>query len=144
MLWALQVTTVTLFGPVAWVTRVWSGTPADARGAATTDAFWPAHTAATPLVLAAVAVVLISTLRTTAWRPRALTAALTLTWATALTIPTTLQLPYSIGLLIQGLTIVALLALTHRTATLLALATSLSLAAVSWPQNRPRSPYWRP
>ena len=131
VLWALPVTTVTLFGPVTWVTRVWSGTPADARDAVTTDAFWPAHTATTPLVLAAVAAVLISTLRTTEWRPRTLTAALTLAWATALTIPTTLQLPYSIGLLIQGLTIIALLALTHRTATLLALATSLSLAAVS-------------
>ncbi|MFE2887415.1 SCO7613 C-terminal domain-containing membrane protein [Streptomyces sp. NPDC059272] len=131
VLWALPVTTVTLFGPVTWVTRVWSGTPADARDAVTTDAFWPAHTAATPLVLAAVAAVLISTFRTTEWRPRALTAALILTWATALTIPTTLQLPYSVGLLIQGLTIIALLALTHRTAALLALATSLSLTAVS-------------
>ncbi|MFJ8138069.1 SCO7613 C-terminal domain-containing membrane protein [Streptomyces sp. NPDC096013] len=131
VLWALPATTVTLFGPVAWMTHVWSGAPADARDAATTDAFWPAHTAATPLVLAAVAAVLASTLRSTEWRPRALTAALTLTWATALTIPTTLQLPYGVGLLIQGLMIVALLALAHRTATLLALATSLSLAALS-------------
>ncbi|MEW1646745.1 hypothetical protein [Streptomyces sp. NPDC091219] len=131
VVWALPVTTLTLFGPAVWLTQVWSGAPADARDAVTTDAFWPAHTSATPLVLAAVAAVLISTSRTAEWRPRARTAALALTWATALTVPTALQLPYSSGLSIQGLTIIALLSLARRTATLLALATSLSLAALS-------------
>ncbi|MFJ3896858.1 SCO7613 C-terminal domain-containing membrane protein [Streptomyces sp. NPDC090083] len=131
VVWALPVTTLTLFGPAVWLTRVWWGAPADARDAVTTDAFWPAHTSATPLVLAAVAAVTMSTSRTAEWRPRARTAALVLTWATALTVPTALQLPYSSGLLIQGLTIIALLSLTRRTATLLALATSLSLAALS-------------
>ncbi|MEW1829715.1 hypothetical protein [Streptomyces sp. NPDC088196] len=131
VLWTLPVVGVTLLGPAAWVTRVWSGAPDNARDAAAMDAFWPAHSAATPLTLAAVAAVLAMTIRNTEWRPRALTATLTLTWATALTIPTALQLPYTIGLLTQGLTIIALLALTHRTATIIALGTSLSLTALS-------------
>ena len=131
VLWALPLVGVTLLGPAAWVSRVWSGAPDNARDAAATGAFWPAHSAATPLVLAAVAAVLAMTIRNTEWRPRALAATLTLTWATALTIPTALQLPYTIGLLTQGLTIITLLALTHRTATILALVTSLSLTALS-------------
>ncbi|MFI6624219.1 SCO7613 C-terminal domain-containing membrane protein [Streptomyces sp. NPDC050528] len=131
VLWALPLVGVTLLGPGAWLSRVWSGAPDNARDAAATGAFWPAHPAATPLVLAAVAAVLAMTMSNPEWRPRARTAALTLTWATALTIPTALQLPYTIGLLTQDLTIIALLALTHRTATVLALVTSLSLAALS-------------
>ncbi|MEV6484796.1 hypothetical protein [Streptomyces sp. NPDC051576] len=131
VLWTAPVVGVTLLGPAAWVSDVWSGVPGDARDAAAMGAFWPPHTAATPLVLAVVGAVLTFTVRNTEWRPQARTAALTLAWATVITIPTTLQLPYSVGLLVQGLAIVALLAVTHRAALLLALLTSLSLAALS-------------
>ncbi|MFJ5309064.1 SCO7613 C-terminal domain-containing membrane protein [Streptomyces sp. NPDC088350] len=131
VLWALPVVGITLLGPAAWVSRVWSGAPGNARDAAAVDTFWPPHTTATPLVLAAVAAVLILTVRTAEWRSQALATALTLTCATALTLPTALQLPYAVGLLVQGLMVMALLALTHRTATTLALVTSLSLAFLS-------------
>jgi hypothetical protein len=131
VLWTVPVVGVTLLGPAAWVSHIWSGAPGNARDAAAMGAFWPPHTATAPLVLAAVAAVLAATVRNAEWRPQALTTALTLTWATALTIPTTLQLPYSISLLAQGLAVIALLALAHRTGTALALVTSLSLAALS-------------
>lgn len=131
VLWALPVVGVTLLGPAAWASRVWSGAPGDAREAATVDAFWPAHTATAPLVLVTVAALLALTVRSAEWRPQALTAALTLAWATALAFPTALQLPYAISLLTQGLTVAVLLALAHRAATGLALLTSLSLAFLS-------------
>nr|WSY56335.1 hypothetical protein OG999_43485 [Streptomyces sp. NBC_00886] len=131
VLWALPVVGITLLGPATWVSRVWSGVPGDSRDVATVDVFWPTHSTTAPLVLAAVAAVLAFTIRSVERRPQALTAALTLTWATAIVVPTALQLPYSIGLLMQGLTVAALLFLTHRTATVLALLTSVSLAAFS-------------
>jgi len=131
VLWTVPVVGVTLLGPAAWVSHIWSGAPGNARDAAATGAFWPPHTAAAPLVLAAVAAVLAATVRTAEWRPQALATALTLTWATALTIPTTLHLPYSVGLLVQGLAVMALLALARRTATVLARRTATSLALVT-------------
>lgn len=131
LLWTLPVVVTTLFGPAAWVSHIWSGAPDDARAAATMDIPWPTHETTAPLVLVAVAAVLTLAVRSTAWRPRALAAALTLAWMTAMITPTGLQLPYTIGLLVDGLIVVALLSLTHRIATALALGTSLVLAALS-------------
>ncbi|MEV0735584.1 hypothetical protein AB0I51_06355 [Streptomyces sp. NPDC050549] len=130
-LWTLPAVGVTLLGPAAWLSRAWSGAPGNTREAAATDTFWPEHATTTPLLLLAVAAVLALTVRAARWRPQALTAALTLTWGTALTFPTALQLPYNIGLLVYGGTLMALLALGHRTATTLALVTSLSLACLA-------------
>ncbi|WP_416959305.1 SCO7613 C-terminal domain-containing membrane protein [Streptomyces sp. Agncl-13] len=131
LLWTLPVVVTTLFGPAAWVSRIWSGAPDDARAAAAVDIPWPAHEATAPLVLVAIAAVLALAVRSAAWRPRALAAALTLAWVTAMVVPAALQLPYGVGLLMQGLIVVALLSRAHATATVLALFTSLSLAALS-------------
>ena len=131
VLWTLPAVGVTLLGPAAWLSRAWSGAPGDAREAAARDTFWPAHATTTPLILIAVAAVLALSVRAAEWRPRALTAALTLTWAAVLTLPTALQLPYNVGLLVYGGTVMVLLALRHRMATTLALVTSLSLACLA-------------
>ncbi|MBK6016999.1 SCO7613 C-terminal domain-containing membrane protein [Streptomyces sp. MBT53] len=131
LLWTVPVVVTTVFGPISWVSRVWSGAPVDARAAATLDIGWPERQTAAPLVLVAVAAVLALTVRSTTWRPRALPAALTLAWLTATIVPAALQLPYAIDLLAQGLIAVALLCLAHRTATVLALLTSLGLATLS-------------
>ncbi|MEV6500416.1 SCO7613 C-terminal domain-containing membrane protein [Streptomyces prunicolor] len=131
LLLTLPAVVTTLFGPAAWVSHIWSGAPDDARAAATMDIPWPTHETTAPLVLIAVATVLALAVRSTAWRQRALAAALTLAWMTAMITPTTLQLPYTIGLLVDGLIVVALLSLTHRIATALALGTSLVLATLS-------------
>ncbi|WP_329246074.1 hypothetical protein OG223_11380 [Streptomyces sp. NBC_01478] len=131
LLWTLPVVATTLVGPVAWTSRIWSGAPDDARAAATAEMVWPAHESTAPLVLVAVAAVLAFAVRGPAWRPRALAAAPSLVWLTAMVVPAALQLPYGIGLLVDGLVIVALLSLTHRIATALALFTSLNLAALS-------------
>ena len=131
LLLTLPAVVTTVFGPAAWVSRIWSGVPNDARAAATVDIPWPAHETTAPLVLVAVAAVSALAVRSTEWRPRALAATLTLAWMTAMIIPTALQLPYAVGLLADGLIVVALLSLTHRIATTLALFTSLVLAALS-------------
>jgi len=131
LLLTLPAVVTTLFGPAAWVSHIWAGAPDDARAAATMDIPWPTHETTAPLVLIAVAAVLALAVRSTAWRQRALAAALTLAWMTAMITPTTLQLPYTVGLLVDGLIVVALLSLTHHIATALALGTSLVLAALS-------------
>ncbi|MEU9270423.1 hypothetical protein AB0E04_33935 [Streptomyces sp. NPDC048251] len=136
VLWAVPAVGVTLLGPVAWLRHIWAGAPADARAAVTADAFWPPYAVTVPLVLLAVAAVLATAVRGAERRPQALTAALTLTWAAVLVTPTALELPYLVGLLIQGLTVPALLApalrgAAARTATGLALLTSLGLAFLS-------------
>ncbi|MFJ9896978.1 SCO7613 C-terminal domain-containing membrane protein [Streptomyces sp. NPDC091280] len=131
LLWTLPAVVTTLFGPLAWVSRIWSGAPDDARTAATVDIGWPAHQSTVPLALMAVAAVLAGTVRNATWRPRALAGALTLTWLTATIVPATLQLPYAMSLLTQALVAVALLLLTHRTATVLALLASLCLTTLS-------------
>jgi hypothetical protein len=109
VLWALPVLAVTLLGPVGWVARAWTGAPSDARAAVTVDVPWPSHTATVPVVLAAVAAVLVLAVRGTTWRPRALTVALGLAWATTVTLPAVLGLPYAAGLSVQGVTVVATL-----------------------------------
>ncbi|WP_443041029.1 SCO7613 C-terminal domain-containing membrane protein [Streptomyces sp. B21-102] len=131
VLWSAPAVGVALLGPTAWLGRVWSGVPADARAAAATDAFWPPHAVTVPLVLLAVAAVTATSVRGDEWRPRALTAALTLTWAAVLVTPAALQLPYTVGLSVQGLLTLALLAPASRTATGLALGSSLGLVLLS-------------
>lgn len=131
VLWSVPAVGVTLLGPMAWLRHPWSGAPAGARAAATMDAFWPPYAVTAPLILVAVAAVLATAVRNEEWRPQALTAALTLTWAAVLATPAALQLPYTVGLLVQGLTTLALLVPVTRTATGLALFTSLGLAFLS-------------
>ncbi|MFD9437095.1 SCO7613 C-terminal domain-containing membrane protein [Streptomyces sp. NPDC060002] len=136
VLWAAPAVGVTLLGPTAWLGHIWSGAPADARAAVTVDAFWPPYAVTVPLVLVAVATVLATAVRGEQRRPQALTAALTLTWAALLVTPAALELPYFVGLLIQGLMVPALLApalrgSAARTATGLALLTALGLAFLS-------------
>ncbi|MFF4659876.1 SCO7613 C-terminal domain-containing membrane protein [Streptomyces sp. NPDC001381] len=132
VLWTVPAVGVTLLGPAVWAGRPWSGVPADARTAATLDAFWPPHAVTAPLVLATVAAVLA--VRFGEWRPHALP----LAWAAVLVLPAALELPYTAGLLVHGLAVPALLGFTARTATALprtatalALATSVSLAFLS-------------
>ncbi|MFJ1973540.1 SCO7613 C-terminal domain-containing membrane protein [Streptomyces sp. NPDC087903] len=131
VLWALPAVGVALLGPVAWVPHAWSGAPADAPAAATVDGFWPAHAATAPLVLAAVAAVLALAVRDVRWRPQALTAALVLAWATVLVLPAALELPYTVGLLVQGLATVAVLGFATPVSTGLAVLGSAGLALLS-------------
>jgi hypothetical protein len=141
LLWALPVVGVVVLGPLAWTSRTWTGARSDARTAVTVDVTWPPHAEAVPLVLAAVAGVLALAVRDTAWRPRALAGALGLAWATVLTLPAVLELPYATGLLIQGATTAGTLAaavvlLRQRlTALILALGTSASLALLALPSQ---------
>ncbi|MEV7343635.1 hypothetical protein [Streptomyces sp. NPDC093544] len=142
VLWALSTVAVALLGPVDWAQRVWTGSPANARDAVTTDNLpWPPNAATAPLVLALVAGVLAVAARGTTWRPQALTGALTSAWATALIIPATFELPYAAGLSAQLLVTVALVACSFESPRLptlsgpaplvalcLSLLTSLSLA----------------
>ncbi|MET7694711.1 hypothetical protein ABZT06_43510 [Streptomyces sp. NPDC005483] len=133
LLWALPLVGVVVLGPLAWASRAWTGTPPDARTAVTVDVTWPPHAEAAPLVLAAVAGVLALVVRDAAWRPRALAGALGLGWATVLTLPAVLELPYSASLLIYGAATAATLTAAmflrqHLPALLLALLTSASLA----------------
>ncbi|WP_105975800.1 SCO7613 C-terminal domain-containing membrane protein [Streptomyces geranii] len=139
VLWTLPVVGLVVLAPVGWASRAWTGMPSDARAALTVDASWPAHAAAVPVVLAAVGAVLVLLVRGELWRPRALTGALGLVWATVMTLPAVLELPYPVGLLIQGFTTVAVVAAAaflqqpapRFTALALALAASLSLAFLS-------------
>ncbi|MFF4061211.1 SCO7613 C-terminal domain-containing membrane protein [Streptomyces sp. NPDC001668] len=133
LLWALPVVGVVVLGPLAWASRAWTGAPSDARTAVTVDVTWPPHAEAAPVVLAAVAAVLVLAARDAARRPRALAGALGLAWAAVLTLPAVLELPYSAGLSVQGAVtaaaLTAALFLRQRLpALLLALITSASLA----------------
>ncbi|WP_338899283.1 hypothetical protein WBG99_29965 [Streptomyces sp. TG1A-60] len=139
----LPVLLISLLGPAGWIERAWSGTPADARAAVTLDAPWPPHTETVPLVLFLVAGVLAYTGRAASWRSPALVGASVLVWATALVLPAVLELPYTAGLVVRGLVVVAALGFAGfvrspapkrlqaplpLTGALLALVTSLSLA----------------
>jgi hypothetical protein len=103
-LWTLPLVGLTVLGPVTWVEQVWSGAPGDMREAMTVDAPWPPHAETVPVVLAVIAVVLVLAVRDAVWRPRALTGALALAWATALVLPPVLEVPYVIGLVAFGIT----------------------------------------
>ncbi|WLW56433.1 SCO7613 C-terminal domain-containing membrane protein [Streptomyces sp. YU58] len=155
VLWTLPVVSVAVLGAGAWAERAWTGAPADTRAAVTPELPWPPDAPAVPVVLAAVAAVLALAVRDTAWRPRALVGALCLSWATVVTLPAVLELPYTVGLLVYGVTTVGALVVAtlvspttapasesttsetpqaahiRLTATQLALVTSLSLALLS-------------
>ncbi|WTA08074.1 hypothetical protein OHB08_40365 [Streptomyces phaeochromogenes] len=107
--WALPLVTVVLVGPVGWAERVWSGAPSDARDAVTVSTPWPSNTETAPLVLAAVAAVLVLTFRGGPHRSVALSGALGLAWAAVLVLPATLELPYLASLLTLGVTTAATL-----------------------------------
>lgn len=106
---ALPTVAIALLGPVGRIERIWSGAPVDARAAVTLDAPWPPNTATVPFVLAVVAGVLAVAARTVTWRTPALVGALVLTWATVLVLPPVLELPFTAGLVAQGLLVVAAL-----------------------------------
>ncbi|MFJ9586787.1 SCO7613 C-terminal domain-containing membrane protein [Streptomyces acidicola] len=152
--WTLPLVALAVVGPLGWVERIWSTAPADARASVATDLPWPAHSATGPLVLAVVAGVLVLAGRGAAWRVQALTVALVLGVAAVFVVPAVLELPYVVGMVVQGLVVVALLALAGAaarpaepeepdegatpvrsplpaTAVILALVTSLSLACVA-------------
>ncbi|MEV6588825.1 SCO7613 C-terminal domain-containing membrane protein [Streptomyces acidicola] len=153
--WTLPLVALAVVGPLGWVERIWSAAPADARAAAlTTDLPWPAHSATGPLVLIVVAGVLVLAGRGTVWRVQALTVALVLGVAAVFVVPAVLELPYVVGMVVQGLVVVAVLALAGAaarpaepeepdegatavrsplpaTAVILTLITSLSLACVA-------------
>jgi hypothetical protein len=152
LLWTLPVVCLAVLGPVGWAERAWAGTPSNARAAVALDAPWPQHAEMVPVVLAAVAAMLVLAVRDAVWRPRALCGALGLTWATVFTLPVVLELPYWTSLLVEGsLTAGALAAAVYvrrgaaepsgtpprpstpprLTALVLALVTSLSLAFLS-------------
>ncbi|MFJ3196300.1 SCO7613 C-terminal domain-containing membrane protein [Streptomyces griseoviridis] len=107
LLWVVPVVAVAVLGPVSWVGGVWSGAPADARTAVAAGGLWPPHAWTAPVVLLSVAAVLALAVRDAAWRPRALTAALCLTWAALLTLPAVLQLPFLAALSVQFLAVAA-------------------------------------
>ncbi|WP_328975438.1 SCO7613 C-terminal domain-containing membrane protein [Streptomyces canus] len=136
LLWALPVVGVVVLGPLGWAARAWTGAPSNARTAVTVDVTWPPHAEAAPLVLAAVAAVLALTVRDRTWRPKATAGALGLAWATAITLPAVLELPYVAGLLIEGATTAGILTAAvfprqRLTALVLALGTSASLACLA-------------
>jgi hypothetical protein len=145
---AVPVVLASVLGPVERVTRAWSGAPSDARAAVTTYVPWPPDAAVAPLVLGVIAGALALTVRDAVQRPRALAGALGLTWAAALVLPATLELPYLAGLALTGVLTAALLWLgsapaawlprgtepresLRMTATVLALITSAVLALLS-------------
>ncbi|MEU9285097.1 hypothetical protein AB0D57_10330 [Streptomyces sp. NPDC048275] len=136
VVWTLPLLAVVLLGPVGRLRSIWSGSPATARDAVTIDAPWPSYASTAPVVLVVVAGVLAVAGRGTAGRPRAVAGALILTWATALALPAALELPYTVGLLMQGLTTVAALAYarsaeSRSTPLVLAFLTSVSLACLA-------------
>jgi len=133
---ALPLVAVALLGPLGWASQPWSGVPSDARAAVTVHMPWPPFPGQLllgPVVAAAVLVLLV---RGETRRPRALTGAALLAWATVMTLPEVLQLPYAAALLLQGAVTGAALAaaafrLLPATATALALGGSVSLAFLS-------------
>ncbi|MFD8453191.1 MULTISPECIES: SCO7613 C-terminal domain-containing membrane protein [Streptomyces] len=142
VLWSVPLVAGTVLGPTAQVARPWSGAPGNVRDAVFTDVPWPPYASTGPLVLAAVAAVVLVAGRNTA---RSATSsgvvALVLGWAAVTTVPVVLQLPYPAALVGQGVVVVAVLGLAEwsgraenrpspltLTALLLALVTSADLA----------------
>ncbi|QUW89069.1 hypothetical protein KE639_00242 [Streptomyces sp. V17-9] len=144
VLWSVPLVAGTVLGPSAQGARPWSGVPGDVRDAVFTDVPWPPYAATVPLVLAAVAAVLLVAGRNTTRRPAATAAALVLGWAAVLVLPVVLRLPWTAGLVAQGAVVVAALGFAEwadrteprpspvtLTARLLALVTSVDLALLS-------------
>ncbi|MEU6449523.1 hypothetical protein [Streptomyces sp. NPDC046979] len=144
VLWALPLCAGTLLGPVAGAERPWSGVPGDARDAVFTHMPWPPYATTVPLVLAALAVVLVVAERRAIQRPATAVGALVLGWAAVFVLPVVLALPYEAGLVAQGAVVLAALGYAEwarrpaaeasplpLTALLLALVTSVHLAFLS-------------
>ncbi|MFI0513674.1 SCO7613 C-terminal domain-containing membrane protein [Streptomyces sp. WSLK1-5] len=135
LLWTLPVVGVVVLGPLSWASQAWTGTPPDARAAVTSHLTWPPYSGTVPLILAALAGVLALVVRDTTWRPRALTAAVGLAWGALLVVPAVLELPYAVGLLIQGAATAGALAAAvvqaRPVALVPALVASVSLAFLS-------------
>ncbi|MDQ0408423.1 hypothetical protein ABVB69_19870 [Streptomyces sp. NPDC000349] len=144
VLWTLPLFAGTLLGPVAGVERPWSGVPGDARDAVFTHMPWPPYATTVPLVLAALAVVLVVAERRAIQRPATAVGALVLGWAALFVLPVVLELPYEAGLVTQGAVVLAALGYAEwarrpaagasplpLTALLLALVTSVHLAFLS-------------
>ncbi|MGW0619067.1 SCO7613 C-terminal domain-containing membrane protein [Streptomyces sp. NPDC002765] len=107
---ALPLVVVALLGPLGWAREPWAGVPSDARAAVTVHTPWPAFPTHMLLAPAVVAVVLALLVRDTTWRPRALTGATFLAWATVMTVPSAFELPYPVALSVPGLLTAAALA----------------------------------
>ncbi|MFF5028293.1 SCO7613 C-terminal domain-containing membrane protein [Streptomyces collinus] len=143
VLWALPLLLLTVLGPAGAAERVWSGAPDGARQAVSVGAPWLPQLRTAPLVLAAVAGVLVLVVRATAWRSRALQGALLLGWAALTVVPVVLDLPYPAALVVEGVEAAVLLAVATRSrtaksghavpASALALVTSVSLAFLALP-----------
>ncbi|MFG2323428.1 SCO7613 C-terminal domain-containing membrane protein [Streptomyces sp. NPDC048568] len=144
VLWTLPLFAGTLLGPVAGVERPWSGVPGDTRDAVFTHMPWPPYATTVPLVLAALAVVLVVAERRAIQRPATAVGALVLGWAALFVLPVVLELPYEAGLVTQGAVVLAALGYAEwarrpaaeasplpLTALLLALVTSVHLAFLS-------------
>lgn len=135
LLWTLPVVGVVVLGPLSWASQAWTGTPPDARAAVTAHFTWPPYAETVPLVLAALAGVLVPAVRDTTWRPRALATAPVLAWAALITLPAVLELPYAAALLIQGAATAGALAVAVQrpgpAALVPALVSSVSLAFLS-------------
>ncbi|CAL9335705.1 hypothetical protein SUDANB43_00159 [Streptomyces sp. enrichment culture] len=141
VLWSVPLVAGTVLGPSAQGARPWSGLPGDVREAVFTDLPWPPYAATVPLVLAAVAAVLLVAGRNTTRRAAVTVAALVLGWAAVSVLPVVLRLPCTAGLVAQGAVVVAALGFAEwavrtlprpsplsLTALLLALVTSVDLA----------------
>ncbi|MFD9095403.1 SCO7613 C-terminal domain-containing membrane protein [Streptomyces collinus] len=143
VLWALPLLLLTVLGPARAARGVWSGAPDGAREAVSVGAPWLPQLQTAPLVLAAVAGVLVLVVRDTTWRARALPGALLLGWAALMVVPVVLDLPYPAALVAEGLAAAALLTVATRSraaegahsvpALVLALVTSVSLAFLALP-----------
>lgn len=133
LVWALPLAAIAVLGPLGLLQHPWSGVPADARAAVTTDIPWPSDTGPGLAVLVIVAGALVLLVREPVWRPRASMGAVVLVWAAALAVPATFQLPYSVGLLVPGLVTAAVLAAPLRppVGVVLALVTSVDLALLA-------------
>ncbi|MFD5801428.1 SCO7613 C-terminal domain-containing membrane protein [Streptomyces sp. NPDC127020] len=99
----------TLLGPVARVERPWSGAPGDVRDAVFTHVPSPPYASTAPLVLGALAAVLLVAGRRGIRRPATAVGALTLGWAALLVLPVVLELPYTAGLVAEGALVLAAL-----------------------------------
>ncbi|MFF9130881.1 SCO7613 C-terminal domain-containing membrane protein [Streptomyces sp. NPDC014806] len=143
VLGALPLVALTLMGSAGWVTRVWSGAPGGAREAVTARAPWPPYSETGPLVLAAVAAVLVLAVREATWRPRALTGARVLAGAALVAVPVVLDAPYPVALLVEGAVAAGLLAAAARSRTasavlaqaVPALVVSVSLVLLALPSR---------
>lgn len=155
VLWALPVDVVALIGPLGWVTRIWTGAPRDAQAALLVEPPL-SHPLLAPLVLAAVAAVLLMVSGAlsrgsaslgslfgsgAAAYPVIRYGAAALVWAAGVALPSALGLPYAAGLAAQMTVAAILLVVAARatstasalTASALALVSSVSVAFLSLP-----------